>query len=125
MFGIHYHGKCTPQDISLHVLVEGLAKVVAHGVIDENCSWWLHLGNQITTCCDTYCGDPRFFHLSTDQTHGLVVKGSGRACDQDIDLVFDQLPDKSRRGFLQQFGAVVDPSHESAPQPFCDPTDLT
>ncbi|HIG43491.1 MAG TPA: hypothetical protein EYQ14_23605 [Gammaproteobacteria bacterium] len=71
----------------MHGFIEGFAKVVTHRVIDEQCPWRFNLGNQIAASGNAYCGYSGFFDFPTYQTHGLVIEGSGRACNQNIDLV--------------------------------------
>jgi len=69
--------------------------------------------------------NPRLFRNSAYQTHGLVIEGSRRYGYQQVDFVLLQLGDERRRGLLQDLAAIVDPTHEAAPETPCDTAQLS
>ena len=100
------------------------SKIVSHWSVYEQASRRFDLRCQVKPGRDTHSGDVRLFRDATNQTHGLVVEGSGGNREQNVDAVLTELLDERRRGFLNELGTIVDTAHETAPMPVCNATYL-
>ena len=68
-----------------------LTEVVTHRKIYEDAPWRFHLSREISSGGYTYSSNVFFLGDSADQTHGLVVEGSGRCSKEYVDRVLVEL----------------------------------
>ncbi len=115
--------KRTPQYVSLLFKIRGCTKVVTHRKVHEQTAWWFDLRSEVSSSRNTNGSNTGLFHFPADQTNGLVIERSGRCGGQDIHRVLIEFFDKSRDRLFNQFGPVVNPAHETTPEPRRKTTD--
>jgi hypothetical protein len=104
------------EDVALHRHIMRPTEWIAHREIQEDRSRRQNLKCQVTTGTDINGRDAGFLHNPRYQTHGLVIERSGRHQDEEVDLIFLQFAHECRGRLFDDRGAIVDASHESAPQ---------
>ena len=62
--------------------------IVTHRKVNKKTSWGFHLGREVTSSGQANSRNSGFFYNSTDQTHGLVIKGSSGCRDKNVDSIF-------------------------------------
>lgn len=79
--------QCFAQNRTLLFRVIWRSEVVTHGCIDEIAARWFDLRREIEPGRHVHGGDIRLLSNPTNQTHGLVVEGSGRYRDHYVDFI--------------------------------------